>query len=85
MPGGYVEAAAICGRQSGKDRIGSAIQDFEAMSAVKQLDGTEVYALSIAQDQRSSLRTAFRYASAPFVRPSSQLVMSMAVTLPSRA
>ena len=64
--GGFPESAAIVGRQAGKDRIGSAIQSYEAISAEAQADGTEVYSLSIAQDARSSLRTAFRYACAPF-------------------
>ena len=64
--GGFPESAAIVGRQAGKDRIGSAIQVHEAISAHVQADGTEVYSLSIAQDARSSLRTAFRYACGPF-------------------
>lgn len=63
---GYPEAVAIVGRQAGKDRIGSAVQAYEAITAKPQADRTELYALSIAQDQRSSLRTAFRYATAPF-------------------
>jgi hypothetical protein len=65
-PGGYRRAAAICGRQSGKDRIGSVIQDYEAISAEPEADGTELFSLSIAQDHRAALRTAHRYARAPF-------------------
>ncbi len=64
--GGFPEAAAIVGRQAGKDRIGSAIQAYEAISAEPQADGTELYSLNIAQDSRASLRTAFRYVTAPF-------------------
>jgi len=64
--GGYPENVTIVGRQAGKDRIGSAIQVHEAVSAEPQADGTEVYSLNIAQDSRASLRTAFRYACAPF-------------------
>ena len=64
--GGYRRAAAIVGRQAGKDRIGSVIQDFEAITAKPEPDGTELYAISIAQDHRSALRTAHRYARAPF-------------------
>lgn len=65
-PGGFPESVAIVGRQAGKDRIGSAIQSHEAISAEAQADGTELYSFSIAQDARASLRTAFRYAIAPF-------------------
>ena len=64
--GGYPESVAITGRQAGKDRIGSVVQGYEGITAKRQLDGTELYALSIAQDQRSSLRTAHRYVTAPF-------------------
>ena len=77
--GGYLEAAAIVGRQAGKDRIGSLIQDFEAISANPELDGTETYALSIAQDARSSLRTAFRYATSPF-----EIVPALSTTVKQR-
>jgi hypothetical protein len=65
-PGGYGESVAIVGRQAGKDRIGSVIQDYEALTAEPEPDGTETFAISVAQDQRSSLRTAFRYACTPF-------------------
>src|SRR5262249_35531382 len=65
-PGGWREAAVITGRQSGKARIAALIQNVEAIRAQRELDGTELYALSIAQDQRASLRTVFRYATSPF-------------------
>src|ERR1044072_5886343 len=65
-PGGFREAAAIVGRQAGKDRIGSVIQVVDAIRGQREPDGTDVYALSVAQDQRSSMRTAFSYACAPF-------------------
>ena len=65
-PDGYREAVAITGRQAGKDRIGSVIQAYEALTASPEPDRTEIYALSIAQDARSSLRTAFKYAATPF-------------------
>jgi hypothetical protein len=64
--GGYRRGVAICGRQSGKDRIGSVAQSYEAIKAIPQEDGTELFSLSIAQDHRASLRTAHRYARAPF-------------------
>ena len=66
--GGYREAAAVVGRQSGKTRTAAMIVAFEAMTAPPEPDGTEVYALLIAQDQRSALRTLFRYTSVPFDR-----------------
>ena len=65
-PDGYKEAVAITGRQAGKDRIGSVIQAYEAIMAQPEPDGTELYALSIAQDAKASLRTAFKYAATPF-------------------
>jgi hypothetical protein len=65
-PGGYAEAVAVVGRQAGKDRIGGVIQDYQAITTTREEDGTELFSLSIAQDTRSSLRTAFRYAIAPF-------------------
>ena len=57
---------AIVGRQAGKDRMGSVVQGYEAARAKPEPDGTEVYSLSVAQDHRASLRTAFMYATAPF-------------------
>ena len=65
-PGGWREAAAIVGRQSGKSRIASTIAAFEAMLAEAEPDGTDTYALLIAQDQRAALRTLLAYARAPF-------------------
>src|SRR5262249_42880270 len=63
---GWPEGVAITGRQGGKDRGASFIQAHEAMTALPEGDGTELYAVSIAQDQRSALRTAFSYVTAPF-------------------
>jgi hypothetical protein len=65
-PDGYSEAVAIVGRQSGKSEVAAALAVFEAISAPRIRGRGEVYALLIAQDQRSSLRTLFRYASSPF-------------------
>lgn len=62
-PGGYSEAVVITGRQAGKSQIGSAVVAFESAVAKGQ-PGT--WALVIAQDQRSSLRTLLRQARAPF-------------------
>lgn len=64
--GGYPEAVAIVGCQSGKSQIASLIAAYEAMRAPRELGGTERYALLLAQDHRGALRTLFRYASAPF-------------------
>lgn len=67
-PGGWPEVVAVVGRQSGKTRIAATVAAFEAATAPQEADGTELYALCIAQDQRSSVRTALRYARAPFDR-----------------
>jgi hypothetical protein len=67
-PGGFAVVVAIVGRQSGKSRVASLIADYEAITAKPEEDGTELYALLIAQDHRASLRTLFRYAVAPFDR-----------------
>ena len=64
--GGWSEVAAIVGRQSGKTRIAATIAAFEAVTAQPEPDGTEVYAVLVAQDQRASLRSLFSYAVAPF-------------------
>ena len=65
-PGGYREAAAIVGRQAGKDSVGSVVQDYEAAFAWSASDGGGLYSLSICQDARAALRTQLRYARAPF-------------------
>lgn len=65
-PGGFPEAVAIVGRQAGKDRIGAVVSGYEAIVAPPEPDDAEIYSASIAQDQRSSLRTAFAYATTPF-------------------
>lgn len=67
-PGGYSEAVVIAGRQSGKDRIASVVQGYEAITATADEDGGTLYALTICQDARSSLRTQLAYAKAPFRR-----------------
>jgi hypothetical protein len=61
-PGGYAEAVAITGRQSGKSAIAATLGAFEA--ATSQQAGT--YALLVAQDERNARRTLFRYAVEPF-------------------
>lgn len=66
--GGYSEAAAIVGRQAGKDRVASLVQAYEAATATPEADGSDIYALSIAQDARAALRTQLSYARAPFKR-----------------
>jgi hypothetical protein len=64
--GGYAEAVAIVGRQSGKSEIAAALAVFEAINAPREPGRSERYALLVAQDQRGSLRGLFRYASTPF-------------------
>ena len=61
--GGYAEAVAIVGRQSGKSRIAAMIATFEAIRATEDAGS---YALLVAQDERAALRTLFAYASEPF-------------------
>lgn len=64
-PGGYPEAVVITGRQSGKTQVAGDILAFEAATAPQ--DGAAgTYALAVAQDQRGSMRTLLRYATAPF-------------------
>ena len=67
-PGGWQEVACIVGRQSGKTRIAATVAGFEAATVAQESDGTELFGLLIAQDQRASVRTLFRYARAPFER-----------------
>jgi hypothetical protein len=67
-PGGWREVACIVGRQSGKTRIAATIAAFEAALGSPERDGTELYALLVAQDQRAALRALFSYARAPFVQ-----------------
>jgi hypothetical protein len=64
-PGGFREAAAIVGRQAGKDRIASVVQAYEAVFGGRDADG-EMFSLSISQDLRASLRTQLRYSRLPF-------------------
>ena len=64
--GGWREAVAIVGRQSGKSRIAALVASFEAALATREADGTELYCLMVSQDQRASSRTVLRYAVAPF-------------------
>ncbi len=67
-PSGYAVPVAIVGRQAGKDAIAATIVAHEAVSAAPSPDGTERYALLLAQDQRSSVRTIFSTTVAPFDR-----------------
>lgn len=64
--GGWQEIVVITGRQSGKTRIAAAVATHEAMMASQQEDRTELYALVVSQDARSSQRTLLSYASVPF-------------------
>ncbi len=64
-PGGYSEAVAIVGRQSGKSQIATMVATFEAIRATNA-EGRGTYAVLVCQDARSALRTLFRYASEPF-------------------
>jgi hypothetical protein len=67
-PGGWPEVVCVVGRQSGKTRIAATVAAYEAATAAQELDGTELYALLVAQDARSAVRTALRFARAPFDR-----------------
>ena len=61
-PGGYPEAAAIVGRQSGKSLIAATITTFAATTGGDR--GT--FGLLIGQDQRAALRAVFTYTREPF-------------------
>jgi hypothetical protein len=63
-PGGYGEAVAIVGRQSGKTRIAATLAVYEAITAPS--DHADSYALLVSQDHRAALRTLLKYATAPF-------------------
>ena len=63
MPGGYSEAVAIVGRQSGKSRLAATLAAFEAALASRERG---VYALLVAQDLRAAQRTLLLYAVEPF-------------------
>jgi hypothetical protein len=65
--GGWKEVVCIVGRQSGKSRVAASLADYAAITAEPEADGTDLYALLIAQDQRGALRTLLSYARAPFV------------------
>lgn len=67
-PGGWPEIVFVVGRQSGKTRIAATIAAFEAMTATAEGDGTEIYAVLIAQDARGAMRSLFSYACALFER-----------------
>lgn len=77
-PGGYMEVAAVVGRQSGKTFISATVAAFEAVTTPPNPDGTELYGLLVAQDARASLRAAFAYATAPF-----DVVPSLRAMVPS--
>jgi hypothetical protein len=87
-PGGWREAVVITGRQSGKTRVAAALAVFEAITASREPDRTELYALMVAQDHRAALRVLLRYARAafelvPLLRPLVADQTSEAVTLTS--
>jgi hypothetical protein len=63
--GGYHEAVAIVGRQSGKSRVAAMVAAFEA---IRTTEGAGTYAVLVSQDQRAALRTLFAYAAEPFER-----------------
>src|SRR5688572_10536814 len=64
--GGWREVVCITGRQSGKTRIAATVTGYEAAVAEREEDGSELTALMVAQDHRSSVRTIFKYAASPF-------------------
>jgi hypothetical protein len=65
-PGGWLEAVCIVGRQAGKSIIAALVAAYEAISGQSAPDGTERFALLVAQDHRAALRTLLRYAISPF-------------------
>jgi hypothetical protein len=64
--GGWSEVAAIVGMQSGKSRVAALLATYEALIAAPEPDGSEIYCILVAQDQRSSLRVLLSYVKAAF-------------------
>lgn len=60
-PGGYPEAVAVVGVQSGKTRIAGALESFEALTGE-----TGTHAVGVGQDHRGAMRVLQRYAREPF-------------------
>lgn len=65
-PGGWSEVAAVVAMQAGKSRIAALLAAFEAMVAEPEPDGTPVYALLVAQDQRASVAVLMAYTKSMF-------------------
>jgi hypothetical protein len=63
---GWKEAVFITGRQSGKTRMAALIAGYEAAFCRTEPGSGDVYALTVAQDHRASLRASFSYARVPF-------------------
>ena len=66
LAGGYAEAVAITGRQSGKTRVAGTIGGFEGLRAHRQPGHPMPHVALIAQDHRAALRSLFSYAAEPF-------------------
>lgn len=62
--GGYMEAALILGRQSGKSRVASAMAVADAAFSPPAAAGERLYSLLVAQDERGAKRTLLDYARA---------------------
>jgi hypothetical protein len=77
LPRSYREAVAIVGRQAGKTRLASALVAWAAASYPEVRDG-EIYAVLVAQDQRSAVRTSLSYARSIF--ESSPVLKTMLVS-----
>lgn len=67
--GGWREALALVGRQSGKSQIAGAIQAVSAIRATQDPALRGSYSLTVAQDSRSAMRAVHAYATAPFDLP----------------
>ena len=66
--GGYSEAIAVVGRQAGKSQVAATLAVFEAIKA-SRAEARGTWAVLVAQDQRSALRTLFGYCVEPFGLP----------------
>jgi hypothetical protein len=64
--GGFPEAVAITGRQSGKSQVAGLIVAHEAQQPQPEPDGVERFAVAVGQDHRASIRTLFAYMTAPY-------------------
>ena len=67
-PGGYAEAVAITGRQSGKTQVAADLVAYTAATAPTDGSADGTYCVLVAQDGRGAMRAAYKYICAAFER-----------------